>query len=146
MTLSDAQRRYVETGRVGRLSTVDAEGRPHVVPICYAMADDVLYTPLDEKPQSVDATELRRVRNIRANPSVTLVVDHYTEQWDELGWVQLRATAAITDPDEPPHGDAVRALRDKYDQYATHNLEQRPLIRIDVGSVQSWGRLERPAD
>lgn len=146
MVLSDTQRQYVETARVGRLSTADDEGRPHVVPICYTLLGDELYTPIDEKPQAVDATELRRMRNIRANPRVMLVVDHYTEEWSDLGWVQLRGTAAVVETDAPVHHDAVLALREKYDQYTAHDLNQRPLIRIDVGSARSWGCLDRPED
>ncbi len=146
MQLSEAQRRYVETARVGRLATADGDGRPHAVPICYTLVDEQIYTPLDEKPQSVEATELRRVQNIRENPRVTLVVDHYTEQWDNLGWVQLRGTADILSANEPTHDEPVSALRAKYDQYASHELEHRPLIRIELGSARSWGRLDRPAD
>lgn len=144
MLLSETQRRYVETARVGRLATADGEGRPHVIPICYSLVDDELYTPLDEKPQAVEATGLRRVQNIRQNPRVSVVVDHYTEQWDALGWVQLRGTAVIIEADAPPHAHAVRALREKYHQYTSHALEQRPLIRVELNAARSWGQLDRP--
>lgn len=140
------EREYVETARVGRLATVDAEGRPHAVPVCFALLDDHIVSPVDEKPQEVPPDALRRSRNIEQNPRVTLVVDHYTEDWSRLGWVQVRGTAAHCEPDEDPHPDGLSALRNKYDQYATHALEERPLIRIAPGSVRSWGRLERPDD
>lgn len=144
MTWSDTEREYLETARVGRLATVDEEGRPHAVPVCFAVAGGAVVTPVDEKPKDASATDLRRVRNVRADPRVTLVVDHYTEDWAELGWVQVRGTASVVEPDGSGHRRAVTALRDAYDQYADHALGNRPVIRIEPGHVVSWGRLERP--
>ncbi len=140
---TDRERRYLEAARVGRLATADAERRPHVVPICFALLEGKLVSAVDEKPQSVPADELRRSRDIRANPRVALVVDHYTEDWSELGWVQVRGTATHLAPGDPGHGNAVTALRGKYDQYADHALEERPVLRIRPGSVRSWGSLEQ---
>jgi len=142
----DVERHYVETARVGRLATADADGRPSAVPICFALVDSHIVTPVDEKPQRVSPDRLRRSRDIRENPRVTLVVDHYTEDWTRLGWVQIRGTAMHCSPEDDHHSPGVTALRRKYDQYADHDLEQRPLIRIAPGSVRSWGRLERPCD
>ena len=135
------ERQYVDTARVGRLATADAEGRPHVVPICFAFADDRIVTPIDEKPQRVAPDALRRSRDIDANPRVALVVDHYAEEWSTLGWVQVRGTATHRLPGEASHSTGVAALRAKYDQYASHDLESRPLIEIEPGSVRSWGTL-----
>lgn len=140
----DCERQYVETARVGRLATADAEGRPHVVPVCFALVGDHVVTPIDEKPQRVSPDALRRSRDIGENPRVALVVDHYTDDWSRLGWVQVRGTASRRAPGEESHSSGVTALREKYDQYAAHALEDRPLIRISPGSVRSWGRLERP--
>lgn len=141
----DRERRYVETARVGRLATADVEGRPHVVPVCFALVDDQVVTPIDEKPQRVSPDELRRSRDIAGNPRVALLVDHYVDDWSRLGWVQVRGTAARCAPGEGPHAPGVAALREKYDQYATHDLDGRPLIRIVPGSVRSWGRLDHPS-
>lgn len=69
--------------------------------------------------------------------------------------MQVRGTAAVVDPagrdhvesegeSETDHPAAVRALRAKYDQYADHALEERPLVRIDPGRVLSWGDLTPP--
>jgi PPOX class probable F420-dependent enzyme len=138
------EREYVESARVGRLATADGEGRPHVVTVCFAFDDGDIVSAVDEKPQGVAPTDLRRCRNIRANPRVSLLVDHYTEDWAELGWVQIRGTAAVLGPDDDGRGNGVAALEATYDQYADHDLEGRPLIRIDPGSVRSWGALERP--
>jgi PPOX class probable F420-dependent enzyme len=138
------ERRYLETASLGRLATADAEGRPHVVPVCFALVGDDLATPIDEKPQSVSPDELRRLRDVRENPRVALVVDHYAEDWSRLGWVQVRGTASRVAPGDPFHATAVTALRTKYEQYADHALEERPLLRIVPGSVRSWGSLSRP--
>ena len=142
--IDPAERRYLESARVGRLATADAEGRPHAVPVCFAFDGTDVVSAIDEKPKSAGPADLRRVRDVRANPAVVLVVDHYTENWDDLGWVQVRGTATVQAPGQETHGDAVRSLRAKYDQYADHALGERPLLRIDPGLVRSWGTLERP--
>lgn len=140
------ERAFLETGRVGRLATADADGRPNVVPICYALVESEhsaveLVTPIDEKPKAADLDKLRRVRDIRANARVAAVVDRYTEDWDRLGWVQIRGTARVVEPSDEGHPAAVTALRGRYDQYADHDLEHRPVIAIVPGSVRSWGDL-----
>lgn len=141
-----AERRYLETARVGRLATADADGRPHAVPICFALDGQDLVTAIDEKPQSESPTGLRRSRDVRENPHVAVVVDRYSEDWSRLGWVQVRGTATHVDPGDEAHGAAIEALRAKYDQYADHALEERPVIRIALGSVVSWGTLDREGE
>lgn len=138
------ERQYIETARVGRLSTADAEGQPHVVPVCFALVDDCIVTPIDEKPQCVPPDALRRSKDITENPRVALIVDHYTDDWSQLGWLQVRGMATRCLPDEDPHAAGITALRAKYDQYATHDLESRPIIAIFPDSVRSWGHLEHP--
>lgn len=138
------ERTYLERARVARLATADADGRPHVVPICYAFDGPDIVSAIDEKPQEVDAMALRRSRDIRTNPAVALVVDHYSEDWSTLAWVQVRGTATHDDPGTDRHRSAVAALRNKYDQYTAHDLEQRPVIRIDPTSTRSWGTLADP--
>ena len=142
MVLSVAETRYVRSARVGRLATADEHGRPHAVPVCFALVNDSVVIALDEKPKEVKPTALRRIRDIEANPFVALVVDHYTEEWDDLGWVQVRGRASLLDPNEKKHAEAVAALRDKYTQYYEHNLESRPLIWIDPSHAVSWGTLK----
>lgn len=141
----ERERRYLETARIGRLATADGDGRPAVVPICFTLVDDLIVTPVDEKPQDVPPEALRRVRDIEANPRVALVVDHYTADWSQLGWVQVRGTASRCAPGAAAHRRGRASLRDKYDQYATHDLAERPQIHIEPGSVRSWGQLDRPA-
>jgi PPOX class probable F420-dependent enzyme len=139
--LSGPERAYLDAARVGRLATADAEGHPHAVPVCYASHDDAIVSPLDEKPKDAPPEELGRVRDVRANSHVALVVDHYTEAWDRLGWLQVRGRATVVPTDAAGHRDAVTALRTKYDQYASHALEERPLLRIEPGHAVSWGEL-----
>jgi len=141
MVLSERERRFVCRARVARLATVTEDGAPHAVPVCYALVGGRIVSPLDEKPQSVDAAELRRVRNVRADPRVTLLVDHYAENWDELGWVQVRGTADLLRPDDDGHAVAVRALREKYDQYTDQAIEERPALRVVPEEAVSWGDL-----
>ena len=158
--LDGHEREYLEAARLGRLATADAEGRPHVVPVCFAVVGDELVTPVDEKPQTVSPRDLRRLRDLRENPRVALVVDHYAEDWTDLGWVQVRGTATVVEPGgaghpaahstahstthSTTHSAGVAALRAKYDQYETHALEERPVVAIAPGTVRSWGRLSRP--
>lgn len=141
MTLTDRQRQYITTARVARLATADTEGRPHVVPACFTLYESDIVTPLDEKPKHVDQRDLRRVQDIQANGSVSLVIDHYRENWSALGWVQVRGTAHLVASGEAGHAGAIAALREKYDQYERHRLEELPIIRIAVSHVFSWGNL-----
>ena len=145
MTLTDVERAFLEAARVARLATADAKGRPHVVPICFALVDTAngtdVVTPVDEKPKDVAPSGLRRVRDVRENSRVALVADRYVEDWSRLGWVQVRGPADVTEPETPDHDDGVAALRSKYDQYADHALEDRPVIRVAIDSIRSWGRL-----
>lgn len=141
---NDQERKYLETARIGRLATADAGGRPHVVPVCFAMENDHVVIPIDEKPQRVSPERLRRCRDIEENPRVAVVVDHYTEEWSQLGWVKVLGTATLSAPEQEGHASAIDTLRQKYDQYVEHDLENRPLIRIAPGSVQSWGVIDRP--
>lgn len=137
----EAERAYLERARVGRLATADAAGRPHAVPVCFALASGDVVTAVDEKPQSVDPTELRRVRDVRENDRVALVVDHYREDWRALGWVQVRGTATVRQPGDSGHRRGVTRLRRKYTQYESHDLGERPLLAISPGQVRSWGDL-----
>ena len=152
--MDPAERRFLAAARRGFLATADGDGRPAVVPVCFALvADDeapdatpAVVTPLDEKPKEAPPRELRRARDVAANPRVALVVDRYDEDWAELAWAQVRGTAALVDPGDAGHAAGVAALREKYDQYAAHELAERPLLRVDPGHVVSWGALDPGAD
>ncbi len=136
--------RFLRAQRVARLATVDAQGRPHVVPIVFAYAAGRLYTPLDLKPKSVSPRRLGRVRNILANPQVQVLVDHYTDDWQQLGYVQLRGRAELIERGYE-YRRALRLLERRYPQYAQLPLQGRPIIKVSVERVFSWGRLPRTA-
>lgn len=132
---------FVGEARVGRLATVDAGQRPVVVPVCFAVMDGdapAIVSVLDEKPKRVGDEELGRVRNIRQNPRVCLVVDRYDEDWTRLAFVQVHGAARVMEPGEAGHAEAVAALRAKYPQYREMALERRPVIVIEGLTGFSW--------
>jgi PPOX class probable F420-dependent enzyme len=123
-----------EAAPVARLATVDGEGRPHLVPCCFAFAGDVAYSVVDHKPKRSPA--LRRLDNIRANPSVCLLVDHYEDDWSALWWVRFDGRARLLD-EGPEHASALALLRTKYSQYRA-TPPSGTVIAIDVTAVRSW--------
>jgi PPOX class probable F420-dependent enzyme len=139
--LTDQQRRFLDAQRVARLATADAAGRPHVVPICYALTGDTVYFTIDEKPKKKPAAGLKRLANLRANPFAALVVDRYDEDWSRLGWVMLQGRAEVLDSG-PEHDLAQATLRARYPQLATMRIEGLPVVSVRVDRVSSWGRLE----
>jgi len=92
---SDDVRGFLYACRVARLATAGVDGKPLVIPICYAYDGERLFTPIDKKPKSVEPSELRRVRNILQNPKVSVVVDRYSEDWEGLGYVVIEGRAEI---------------------------------------------------
>jgi PPOX class probable F420-dependent enzyme len=119
--------------RVGHLATVTARGEPHVVPCCFAVDGDTVYTAVDAKPKSTRA--VRRVANVEANPVASLVVDRYDDDWTKLWWVRVDGASRIVS------GDAAIAhalvLRAKYDQYGAVAIDG-PVIAIDITRWRSW--------
>jgi PPOX class probable F420-dependent enzyme len=141
--VSDAQRRFLDAGRVAHLATADARGVPHVVPVCYAIADATLYITIDEKPKRQDVP-LKRLRNILANPVVAVTVDRWDEDWTRLAWVMLHGRAEILHGGAE-HDRAQALLRSRYPQYRTMDLAPLPVIALRIERAASWGRLEEPA-
>jgi PPOX class probable F420-dependent enzyme len=139
--LTDQQRRFLEAGRVARLATADAAGRPHVVPVCYALIQSTVYFTIDEKPKSRPGARLKRLSNLRANPFAALVVDHYDEDWSRLGWVMVQGRAVILHSG-PEHDQAQAALRARYPQLSTMRIEALPVVTVRIDHASSWGRLE----
>ena len=137
--ISDAQRRFLDKNRVGRLATADRSGAPHVIPVCYAVAEDTLYVTIDEKPKRRDVP-LKRVRNILENPQAAFVVDHYDEDWRRLGWIMLRGRAEILS-DGAEHDRAQELLRERYPQYRAMNLTDLPVIALRIARAIGWGDL-----
>ena len=138
MKIPEAAATYISTRRVARLATAAADGRPHVVPICYAFDGASVYTALDLKPKRVEPLQLKRVRNILANPRVALVVDDYTEEWSELAHVLVDGLGAVV-TDETELRRAVELLREKYPQYETLLDDSPTVLRITPERVVTWG-------
>src|SRR5437762_11829286 len=138
-TLTGTEIAFVQRQRVARLATADADGNPHVIPVCYAFDGTRFYTPLDEKPKRVAGSKLRRVRNIEARPLVALVIDQYDDDWSRLGYVLVHGHAKLLPPEESLHAQGLVLLRERYVQYRTMVLEKHSVIIITPDSVTSWG-------
>lgn len=128
---------FLRQARVGRLATATKDGTPYVVPICFAFDSSSIYSAIDEKPKHVTPLKLRRVRNIIENSSVALVVDLYSEDWRELQYVMVQGVAQIVQGGEE-HVHAISLLRQKYPQYLSMNLEDRPMLRISPSRIVGW--------
>ena len=139
--LTKAQSAFLAAQRVGRLATADAHGNPHVVPVCFAVADGSLYITIDEKPKRASTQPLKRIRNMMENPSVAFVADRYDEDWRALGWVMLRGRAEIL-TDGLEHNRAQELLRDRYPQYRAMQLADLPVIALRIERATGWGNLE----
>lgn len=142
--LTTDHRAFLESARRAVLATIAPDDDPRLVPICFVVAGDppILYTPIDDKPKrNDDPLALARVRDIQADPRVTLLVDRWDEDWTRLVWLRAEGRATMLDPDAAAdeHASAVAALRAKYPQYATHRLDKRPIIRITLQRVVAWG-------
>ena len=105
------------------------------MPVCFAVSGDLVYSVIDEKPKRTQ--RLRRIRNIEESGRATLIVDHYEEDWEQLGWVMLRAGARILGPGAE-HASGVALLRARYPQYREMALEEAPLLRLDVHRAIEW--------
>ncbi len=133
MELDTARRRFGEAG-VGRLATVTALGRPHVVPCCFTLQGDVVYSAVDGKPKS--GRPLRRLANLEANGVFALLVDHYADDWSTLWWVRVDGRGRVVG-DKAEHKEAVRLLTGKYPQY--HDVPiPGPVFALDIDSWTSW--------
>ena len=136
--LSARQSLLLSSARVGHLGTADTEGSPHVVPVCFAVGTESIYSVLDQKPKRVSLTRLRRVKNIQANPQVTLLVDHYEEDWSRLWYIMVGGRGELLLEGEE-RIEAVDILRSKYRQYQTMDIDENPVIKITPRKVVSWG-------
>jgi PPOX class probable F420-dependent enzyme len=120
--------------RVARLATAGHDNQPHVVPVTFALAGETIVTAIDQKPKT--ATSLRRLRNIAENPRVSLLADHYADDWTELWWVRVDGAARMVEDDEVQQA-AVRALAAKYAQYRD-DPPRGPVIAVEVQSWRGW--------
>jgi PPOX class probable F420-dependent enzyme len=119
---------------VARLATIGPDGRPHLVPIVFAFDGRTLYSAVDRKPKR--SRRLRRMENARARPDVTVLVDHYDEDWQRLWWIRLRGRARVLD-DGDERERALALLAEKYPQYRD-GPPDGSVLAIDVGEMRSW--------
>jgi len=127
-------RRRLGGARVAVLATVAATGRPHVVPVTFALAGDLVYTAVDAKPKTT--RDLRRLDNIRSDPRVSVLADYYDEDWAELWWVRADGEATIVD-DRPEMTEPVRLLARRYPQYR-RDPPAGPVIAVRVTRWTGW--------
>jgi PPOX class probable F420-dependent enzyme len=137
-SLTSDERALLDSARRATLATIGDDGRPRLVPICFVLVGEALYTPIDEKPKSTaDPRELARVRDIERRSDVTILVDRWDEDWTRLAWLRIDGEATLVEPD----ASILAGLRARYPQYRGHDLERRALIRIEVRRTRSWAAL-----
>jgi PPOX class probable F420-dependent enzyme len=127
-------RHLVTAARVGHLATVSGDGVPHVVPICFALVGDVVYSCVDHKPKR--STLLRRIANIQATGRACLLVDTYDDDWSQLWWVRLDGRGRLVEA-SAERSAALTALANKYPQYVEHP-PVGPVIALDVTRFSGW--------
>lgn len=120
---------------MARLATVTPDGRPHVVPITFALEADTVWTAVDGKPKR--SRSLQRLANITAHPTVSVLVDHYAEDWSQLWWVRVDGVARQLDPGSAEEAEGLRRLVAKYPQYQT-SQPTGPVVEVSLTGWRSW--------
>jgi PPOX class probable F420-dependent enzyme len=128
---AEARERFA-AARVARLATADPEGRPHLVPVVFAVRDDTVYSAVDAKPKRT--TSLRRLANVAVNPAVSLLVDHYEDDWERLWWVRADGRGRVLDAESPEAQRATEWLRERYPQQRTTGA----VLAVDVKRWSGW--------
>jgi PPOX class probable F420-dependent enzyme len=129
---AEARARFA-TARVARLATADATGRPHLVPVAFAVNGDTVYSAVDAKPKRTKA--LRRLANVRENPAVSLLVDHWDEEdWGALWWARADGRGRVLDPAEAEAQRAIEVLRERYPR----QLADGEVLAVDVERWSGW--------
>jgi PPOX class probable F420-dependent enzyme len=127
-------RRRLAASKVAHLATVSAEGQPHIVPIVFALDGDTLYFAVDAKPKKT--TRLARLKNIAANPKVSVLVDHYEDDWTRLWWVRVDGTAQVV-IDDAQAQRAIDLLAKRYEQHAA-DRPGGPVVAIHIDRLTGW--------
>jgi PPOX class probable F420-dependent enzyme len=128
---TEARERFA-AARVARLATADAEGRPHLVPVVFAVRDDTVYSAVDAKPKRT--TSLRRLANVAVNPAVSLLVDHYEDDWERLWWVRGDGRGRVLDGSAPEAARAIELLLERYPQQRATGA----VLAVDVERWSGW--------
>jgi PPOX class probable F420-dependent enzyme len=132
----EVARRLFSSARVARLATVDPAGRPHLVPIVFAVHDETVFSAVDAKPKR--SPQLRRLANVQANPAVSVLADEYDDDdWSALWWARADGVARVLAPDHPQAQAAVVLLATKYRQYRAQP-PPGPVLAIEVARWSGW--------
>ena len=123
---------------VARLATAGDDGRPHIVPVVFVLHGDTLYFAVDAKPKRT--RNLQRLKNIAANPAVSLLVDHYEDDWTRLWWVRVDGTARVV-TDEAQARRATDMLAEKYNQYGDARPEG-PVVAVHIDRITGWSYID----
>jgi PPOX class probable F420-dependent enzyme len=134
VTEAEARRRFAQA-RTARLATADADGRPHLVPIVFALAGETIYHAVDAKPKRTRA--LRRLDNLAANPRAALLVDHYDDDWNALWWVRAEGGARVLDVATDEGAEAIARLAERYAPYR-EQAPRGPVVAVDVERWAGW--------
>jgi PPOX class probable F420-dependent enzyme len=134
-------RRRFAAASIAHLATVGPNGHPHIVPVCFALDDATLYFAVDSKPKRT--TDLKRLRNIAANPAVSVLVDHYEDDWSRLWWVRLDGVARVL-TDQAEILKALDLLAARYSQYRA-NAPAGPFVEVVIASVTGWSASSSPS-
>jgi PPOX class probable F420-dependent enzyme len=132
VTAAEARARFA-TARVAHLATADAGGRPHLVPIVFALDGETIYSAVDAKPKRT--TSLRRLAHVRENPAVAVLVDHYEEDWDRIWWARADGRGQVLDGDEPEARRAIASLAERYPQQRAVG----EVLAVEVERWSGWG-------
>ncbi|GAB2636704.1 TIGR03668 family PPOX class F420-dependent oxidoreductase [Prescottella soli] len=120
---------------VARMATVSADGDPHLVPVVFVVVGDTIYTAVDDKPKTT--RRLRRLANIAATGRVSLLVDHYDDDWTRLWWLRVDGAAQVISPEDDEGRRAVDALVAKYPQYRSMR-PSGPVVAVRDLRCRSW--------
>jgi PPOX class probable F420-dependent enzyme len=129
------ERERLADARVARLATVSGDGRPHLVPVVFALVGDVVWSAVDAKPKST--RNLRRLANVEATGRASLLVDAYDEDWSTLWWVRVDGRAQVLPADDPRAAAGIDALVAKYGQYRDHRPDG-PAVAVRCEQWRSW--------
>jgi PPOX class probable F420-dependent enzyme len=131
VTADEARARFA-TARVAHLATADAAGHPHIVPVVFALDGETIYSAVDAKPKR--STALRRFENVRENPRVALLVDHYEEDWEALWWARADGAGRVLGTERPEARRAVDLLQRRYEQQRVIGA----VLAVDVERWSGW--------
>ncbi len=132
----------LDSVKVARLALINRKNLPEAIPIVFGRHEDFLFSPVDGKPKR--SSNLARIKNIKANSSTMLLLDYYSENWEELWWVRLVCESEVVS--DPPHTDSYQTvLKAKYEQYQvtqlSNEVDECTFITFNIKSVSWWGFL-----